>query len=109
MSNQIIKTLIPNETVFSFLQMNCIKNGNCFIFNTIAFKRGLYNESIKTFLGECDKHYHCSKKKYLDIKSNYSKFVTVLRQICKSNQLKYTSQIKYERSTYEIIYYIYTE
>jgi hypothetical protein len=109
MSNQIFKTPIPNEIIFLFLQMNCIKNGNCFIFNTISFKKGLYNESIKAFLEECDKHYHFSKKKYLDINSNYAKFITVLRQICKCNELKYASQIKYERSAYEIIYYIYTE
>ena len=36
----------------------------------------------------------------------YTAFTTVLRQICKFNHIKYTTKIRYEKSTYEIVYYI---
>ena len=46
-------------------------------------------------------------KKYLDKKLNYNSFVTVIRQICNHLKITYTSQVKYDKSVYDIIYYIY--
>jgi hypothetical protein len=40
---------------------------------------------------------------------NYNKFVTVVRQICSVNNLPYTSKIVYNKSNYDILYYIYKE
>ena len=37
---------------------------------------------------------------------NYKNFVTIIRQICKFNLL-FSSNIKYDKSTYEINYNIY--
>ena len=45
--------------------------------------------------------------KYLDKKLTYNSFTTILRQICNYNKITYTSQIKYDKSSYEITYYIY--
>ena len=47
------------------------------------------------------------RQKYLDKKLTYNSFTTVLRQICNFNKVKYVSQIKYDKSTYDIVYYIY--
>ena len=41
------------------------------------------------------------------IKLNYTKFVTIIRQICKKNEIPFSNTIKYDKSTYNIIYYIY--
>ena len=38
---------------------------------------------------------------------NYSKFMTIIRQICKKNKIAITSQIKYDKSKYCIHYFIY--
>jgi glycosyltransferase involved in cell wall biosynthesis len=59
------------------------------------------------FIEECRPYYHLSKKKYLDTKTTYNSFTTILRQICNFNKIKYVSQIKYDKSKYNIIYYIY--
>ena len=56
---------------------------------------------------ECKPYYHLSKRKYLEKKVTYNSFTTVLRQICNYNKIIYTSQIKYDKSKYEIVYYIY--
>ena len=47
------------------------------------------------------------KKKYLEKKLTYNSFITVIRQICNHLKITYTSQVKYDKSVYDIIYYIY--
>ena len=58
-------------------------------------------------MDSCKPFYHISKQKYLERKLTYNNFTTILRQICNFNKINYTSQIKYDKSTYDIIYYIY--
>jgi hypothetical protein len=107
MSRQIIKKEIPSCILFELLDKICLKSQKYYVFNNDAFKKGLYNEEIQNFLKTCISYYQISKRKYLEKKLTYNSFVTVLRQICNFNKITYTSQIKYEKSTYEIIYYIY--
>ena len=72
----------------------------------MAFKKGLFNESIVEFFKSIYQHYHNSKKKYLDKKLTYNSFITVIRQICNNLKITYTSQVKYDKSVYDIIYCI---
>jgi hypothetical protein len=107
MSNQIFKKNVPNELLFNLLDSICAKNDKYYILNNEAFKRGVFQESIQKFLIDCNPYYHISKKKYLERKLTYNCFTTILRQICNYNKITYTSQIKYDKSNYDIIYYIY--
>ncbi len=106
MSNQIFKKNVPNELVFGILETICMKNEKYYIFDSISYKKGIYNGSIVEFIDFCKPYYHNSKKKYLERKLSYNNFITILRQICNCNNITYTSQIKYENSAYEIVYYI---
>ena len=107
MSNQIFKKNVPNELLFNLFDSICAKNEKHYVLNNEAFKRGVFQESIQKFFIECNPYYHISKKKYLEKKLTYNSFTTVLRQICNYNKITYTSQIKYDKSNYDIIYYIY--
>jgi hypothetical protein len=107
MSNQIFKKNVPNELLFNLLDSICAKNEKHYVLNNEAFKRGVFQESIQTFFTECNPYYHISKKKYLEKKLTYNTFTTVLRQICNYNKITYTSQIKYDKSNYDIIYNVY--
>ena len=107
MSTQIFKKNVPNELLFTLLDSICAKNEKHYVLNNESFKRGMFQESISKFFDECNKYYHISKKKYLERKLTYNSFITVLRQICNFNNITYTSQIKYDKSNYDIIYYIY--
>jgi hypothetical protein len=107
MSTQIFKKNVPNELLFTLLDSICAKNEKHYVLNNESFKRGMFQESISKFFDECNKYYHISKKKYLERKLTYNSFTTVLRQICNFNNITYTSQIKYDKSTYDIMYYIY--
>jgi hypothetical protein len=107
MSTQIFKNIIPTEKIFHLLDLLCIKNEKHYIFDTNSFKKGLFTQEINKFLEECKPYYHISKRKYLEKKVTYNNFTTVMRQICNFNKIIYTSQIKYDKSKYEIIYYIF--
>jgi hypothetical protein len=107
MSTQIFKNKIPHDKIFHLLDSLCIKNDKYYLFNSISFKKGMFTQEINIFLEECKPYYHISKKKYLENKITYNSFTTVLRQICNFNKIIFTSQIKYDKSNYEIIYYIF--
>lgn len=107
MYSQIFKKNISNELVFNILDELCVKTDKYYIFNMESFKKGVYKELIPKFLETCKPYYHISKRKYLEKKLTYNSFITVLRQICNFNKITYTSQIKYDKSNYSIIYYIY--
>jgi len=107
MSNQIFKNKIPTDVFFEFLNSICLKNDKHMVLNIDAFKKGVYNNKITEFFEYCKPFYQNSKKKYLEKKLTYTSFNTVIRQICNSNNINFVSVIKYNKSQYNIIYYIY--
>ena len=107
MNSQIFKNNVPNDILFKILEDIAVKTEKYYIINNNSYKKGIFNETIPAFLEECKSYYHISKRKYLERKSTYNSFITVLRQICNYNKITYTSQIKYDRSKYDIIYNVY--
>ena len=107
MSFQIFKMSIPNELIIKLLDDIAIKTDKYYIINNNVYKKGIFNQTIPTFINDCRPYYHLSKRKYLDRKLTYNAFITIIRQICNFNKITYTSQIKYDKSTYDIMYYIY--
>ena len=110
MVNQIFKKKIPDDIFYAFIdQINMNKNRDkkYYLINNNSFKLSKLKNYLKEFLENIKDHYYKSKQFYVDRKLTYSKFVTIIRQICKYNNIPYTSDIKYNKSTYEIQYYIY--
>jgi hypothetical protein len=106
MPSQLFKQQPSPELLVNLLKSNCSKEGEIYILNNAAYKKGLYNNSIVEFFKFLEPHYHNSKKKYVTNKITYNSFVTVMRQVCKTNNISYTSKIKYDCSVYDIVYYI---
>ena len=106
MTSQIFKTQIPNQLLINLLEENAVKSDKCYVVNNNVYKKGVFNESIPKFITECRQYYFLSKRKYLDRKLSYNSFITILRQICNFNKITYTSKIKYDKSVYDIEYYI---
>jgi hypothetical protein len=107
MSLQIFKEKLPPDKLFNLLDELCVKNEKYYIFNMISYKKGIFTEKIMDFLNTCKPYYFTSKQKYLERKMNYNNFMTIVRQICNLNNIFYSSKIKYNKSLYEIEYYIY--
>jgi hypothetical protein len=107
MSKQIFKTNIKIADLFQLLDDICSKNDKHYVINNAAYKRGIFTGDIVKFIEFCTPYYHVSKRYYLERKLSYKSFTTILRQICNCNNITYTSQVTYDKSNYEIVYYIY--
>ena len=58
---------------------------------------------FETLINDLKDCYHTSKVHYLTICNKYNKFLTIIRQICKYNNIEYNIKITYERSKYSHI------
>ena len=105
--SQIFKSKIPTDILFKLLDNIATKDEKKYIVDNNSYKKGILNNSIDEFLENCKPYYFLSKKKYLEKKITYNSLITVIRQICNYNEIKYTSQIKYDKSKYSILYFIY--
>jgi hypothetical protein len=106
MKNQIFKVIIQPDILWDFLKENGEAVEGYYIFNKSLYKKAVFRETIAPFTQSLDPYYYESKKKYIQRKMDYIKFITVLRQLCNSLGVKYDTQLVYNNSTYEIVYYI---
>lgn len=109
MTKQLFKTIINPTELTQLLDKICSKSENYYVMNNAAYKRGIFTGDIVKFIEFCIPHYHVSKRHYLERKTSYKNFVTIIRQICNSNNIAYIPKIVYDKSTYEILYYIYAK
>ena len=106
MTSQLFKSNIPTNVLFELFDGICSKQNDTYIINNASFKKGMYNEMIPNFYIICKQYYYKSKLKYIERKHTYKSFITIVRQICNHNAIKYTSFIKYDKSKYDILYFI---
>lgn len=106
MKNQIFKTIVASDILWDFLKMNGEEETEYFIFSKVLYKKAVFKETIEPFIKSLIDYYHTSKKYYVTRKMDYNNFITVLRQLCNSNEIKYNTQMVYNKSTYEIVYHI---
>ena len=102
--NQIIKEHVDffNE----FISDIGIQENNYIVINETIFNQAKYNDKIQPFFDKLIPYYYKSKQFYVTREINFGNFITVLRQICKKNNVEYTSKIKYSKSTHFMEYYI---
>lgn len=105
--SQIFKNIIPMHILYDFLNDICDKTDEYYIFDINAYKRGALDNKITDFCNSIIINYHIAKQYYVTRNMSYTRFCTVLRQICKSNSINFTTKILYVKSKYHIPYYIY--
>ena len=105
--SQLFKNNVDKTLLYTFLKDVCTPNEkNYYVVDNATFKRAIIIEKLKPFLDTIKECYHISKQFYVTRPIKYTSFLTIIRQICKSNCIAYTSKVHYERSNYEIKYYI---
>ena len=107
MSKQIFRKPVPNEILFELLEAICLKTDKYYLFDMNAYKKMLFHDLQGGFCEQLLENYHLSKHFYLTRKSTFISFTNIVRQICKHNNIMFTSQIKYNQSNYNITYYVY--
>ena len=108
MKNQIIKKHV--DFFDDFIKENFILENDYYIFNNIVFKKLEYENKIPDFLEQLKSYYFKNKHYYLERNPiTYNQFNTLMRQICKNNDLMFKTKIKYQSSKYTIEYYIHID
>ena len=108
MKNQIIKLYV--DVFDQFVKDNLVKENNYYIFNHLIFKKINYDDTLKTFMISLKPFYFKNKHYYLERDPiTFNQFNTILRQVCKRNNIKYDTNIKYNSSKYSIEYFIYLD
>lgn len=105
--SQLFKNKYPKSDLFLLLNKYCEKFDKYYKLSKTAYKKAKLDNGIQPFFEELKKYYYPSKHFYLTREDNYKNFITVIRQLCKYHLVAYTSSIKYFKSKYEIIYFIY--
>jgi len=107
MNKQIFKKMFPKEELLNFIDKFAFKNNNYYLINKSYYKKAQFMDIIDNFIEKIKPYYHLSKVKYTENVNTYSKFMTIIRQLCKINNINYASKILYNKSTYDINYFIY--
>ena len=105
--SQLFRKPVPISTLIDFLETNGYKRLNGIIFSKASFKKSQMFGTLDPFLNGIKDFYRKSKQKYATRAMSYKNIITIIRQICKYHHIPFTNRMKYENSTYEIIYIIY--
>ena len=107
MLNQIFKTQVDIQLIFDLLEKICIKTAKYYLVDMNAYRKLVYYEYYEPFSKLILNNYHLSKQFYITRKLTYNSLTNIIRQICKSNNIMFTSNLKYNESQYNIDYMIY--
>ena len=103
-----IESLNNLKNIFNDILVNyCINTKSYYIFTYECFKKMKYNNYIEYIFKELKPYYYKKDQYYLERQQTYNTFTTIIRHFCKRLHYKYLSYIKYDKSTYSIIYNIY--
>lgn len=84
-----------------------MKTNKYYLVNYNAYKKFMYEDTYKAFVDTVVPYYHESKKFYATRPMDYNSFINIVRQICKSNRMMFTSNVKYMDSKYCIEFLVY--
>ena len=108
MSNkQLFRKLLPNNIIFELLDNICLKKEKYYIIDINSFKKMIFHNLHTEFIKTLKEYYHTSKQFYITRDFSFNSFTNIIRQICKNNNIMFSSNIRYSESNYNIEYYIY--
>ena len=105
--SQLFQNKYEKEHFCEFLNKYCERDKDRLIFNKSSLKKAKLDNGVIPFLEELKQYYFPSKQFYLERDPLYKNIATIVRQVCKYLHVPYTSNIKYSKSQYEIMYIIY--
>lgn len=107
MSSQLFRTNVPPKLLFDLLEKICLKTDTYYLVDQNAYKKLLFYKYNEAFVEDIVEYYHYSKQFYVTREMTYASFINILRHICKNTGVMYSSNIKYNKSIYNINYNIY--
>lgn len=107
MSKQIFRRIVPLFILSDLLEEICLKTDKYYLVDYNAYKKFTYDqEKMNVFLQTIHDYYQISKRHYITREMSFNNFLTIVRQITRSHNIEYSSQIRYNESNYNIVYFI---
>lgn len=106
-SSQLFKKKIPHGILFDILDKICFKTDKYYLIDINAYRKLLYYNLDGPLRDNIVNFYHNSKQFYVTREMTYNSFITVVRHICKLNNITYCSEMRYNESKYNINYLVY--
>jgi hypothetical protein len=97
---------IPINILYLLLEKVGIKKDKYYLFNYNCFRIMMYHKYNEEFIQSLYEYYNPSKRHYLTRPTTYNSFITIIRQICKLNDVEFKTKIMYQHSIYHIEYLI---
>lgn len=114
MSRQIFKSPGPPIEVLMRLleKISVFKTDKYYYLTSTSYKRCQFEKQhgedlLVEILLDLEKYYIQSKKYFVQRDINYKRILTIVRQLCNFHGVVFSSDIKYEHSSYDICYKIY--
>lgn len=105
--SQIFCQPVDINILFELLDKICLKKEKYYVVDNNAFRKLIFHNYHTEFMDKIVDFYHLSKQFYVTRKITYKSFTNIVRQICKLNNIMFTSEIKYSESNYSIDYYVF--
>jgi len=102
----IFRAHIPIEILWELLDVICVKNEKHYIIDFNAFRLLQYHNLFPAFANKILPAYKPSKQYYVTRTLTYNSFITIVRHICRTNQILFEAKFNYQHSLYNIDYYI---
>ena len=99
--NRIFKVQPNKENFIIFLKEITISDNNVFVFYDELYKKSKI--IIDKYFFELKDNYHNSKLEYIS-NINFNKCITLIKQLCKVNNIDFTSKRRYFNNSYKIYY-----
>jgi len=107
MCEQVFKKNVPISILFALLEQICLKTEKYYFLDLNAFKKLQFHELFVKFRDEIRPYYHVSKRFYIDRDFTYRMFANIVRQLSRTANVRFDSEIKYHQSKYHVDYMIY--
>lgn len=103
----LLYTILDSVSELKILEDYSGNNIEYYKIDKIVFKKLQFHNLLTEFINNIKEYYYENKKIYLQREINYNNFLTIVRQICKFNNVFVAKKILYQRDTYTIEYFIY--
>jgi hypothetical protein len=98
---------IDKSILFNLLDKICLRKSKYYVIDKNSYKSMLFTRIHVEFLNQLYEYYNPTKHFYLNRELTYNSFTNIVRQICKNNDIKITSQVRYNKSASNIDFYVY--
>jgi hypothetical protein len=98
---------IDKSILFILLDRICLRKSKYYVIDKNSYKSMLFTRIHVEFLNQLYEYYNPTKHFYLNRELTYNSFTNIVRQICKNNDIKITSQVRYNKSASNIDFYVY--